>query len=232
MPTHELTPDESRILGVLVEKELTTPDQYPLTLHAAVAGANQKSNRHPVLAMTEDQARAAMVGLRAKGLAVQLDGHGSRTSKFRHEFASKVGLTKPEMVILAELLLRGPQTQGELRSRASRMHPLDSLDTVRNTLEQLMNRPEPLVQKLPPERGSRAERYAQLLCDELHAEDDEDDSARDADEDSESAPGAPTLAQRVESLESEVATLRAALKQLASQIGAEDPFIREVPEGT
>ena len=173
MPTLELTPDEARILGVLVEKELTTPDLYPLTLHAVVAGANQKSNRHPVITMTEDQARAGMVSLRAKGLVVQLDGHGSRTSKFRHEFASKVGLTKPEVVILAELLLRGPQTQGELRGRASRMHPLDSLDTVRITLEQLMARAEPLVERLAASAGSRAERYAQLLAPDLHGDEEE-----------------------------------------------------------
>ena len=201
MPTLELTSDESRILGVLVEKELTTPDLYPLTLHAVVAGANQKSNRHPVISMTEDQARAAMVSLRAKGLVVQLDGHGSRTSKFRHEFASKVGLTKPEVVILAELLLRGPQTQGELRSRASRMHPLDSLDTVRNTLEQLMARPEPLVERLPAGRGSRAERYAQLLAPNLHADDNDSEPDQEAEESIEIIPAAPTLAQRVQSLD-------------------------------
>jgi len=230
MPTLELTPDESRILGVLVEKELTTPDLYPLTLHAVVAGANQKSNRHPVLSMTEDQARAAMVSLRAKGLVVQLDGHGSRTSKFRHEFASKVGLTKTELVILAELLLRGPQTQGELRGRASRMHPLDSLDTVRNTLEQLMARPVPLVERLPPSAGSRAERYAQLLSPDLHANDGGGEVDEEAAETMENPPGALTLSQRVQSLETEVATLRTALRQLANQIGAEDPLAQEIRE--
>src|SRR5688572_21571402 len=110
----ELTADEARVLGVLIEKEMTTPEGYPLTLNAVVNGANQKNNRQPVMAMTEDAARAALVSLRGKGLAVQLDGHGSRTSKFKHEAGAKLGVTKTELVILAELMLRGAQTQGEL----------------------------------------------------------------------------------------------------------------------
>src|SRR5690606_15304375 len=99
-----------------------------LTINAVVNGANQKNNRGPVLAMTDDQARAALVSLRGKGLVVQLDGHGSRTSRFRHEAGATLGVNRPELAILAELMLRGAQTQGELRGRASRMHPLDSLE--------------------------------------------------------------------------------------------------------
>jgi uncharacterized protein YceH (UPF0502 family) len=221
----ELTPDEARVLGVLVEKELTTPDQYPLTLNAVMNGANQKNNRHPVTALDDNAVRSALIGLRNKGLVVQLDGHGQRTSKYRHEMIAKAGVTKAEMVLLAELFLRGPQTLGELRGRASRMAPMDSLEMVRNTLGQLMNKPEPLVKQLPPSLGSRAERFAQLMCPDLHSL--EDDTASDSSDDTpaaSAATGAPSLAQRVTQLESEVATLRTALSKLAAEIGATDPL--------
>jgi uncharacterized protein YceH (UPF0502 family) len=221
----ELTPDEARVLGVLVEKELTTPDQYPLTLNAVMNGANQKNNRHPVTNLDDHAVRSALLGLRNKGLVVQLDGHGQRTSKFRHEMIAKAGVTKAEMVLLAELFLRGPQTLGELRGRASRMAPMDSLDMVRNTLGQLMNKSEPLVKQLPPSPGSRAERFAQLMCPDLHALDAESETESPEDVPAGSpTPGAPSVAQRVTQLESEVATLRAALSKLAAEIGAADPL--------
>jgi uncharacterized protein YceH (UPF0502 family) len=216
----ELTPDEARVIGVLIEKELTTPDQYPLTLNAVMNGANQKNNRDPVTSLDDNAVRSALIGLRNKGLVVQLDGHGQRTSKYRHEFAAKAGVTKAEMVLLAELFLRGPQTLGELRGRASRMTPMDSLEMVRNTLAQLINKPEPMVKELPPAPGSRAERFVQLICPDLHPLDAVSQStpAPTADE------GGKTLAQRVAQLETEVSTLRAALSKLAGELGATDPF--------
>lgn len=224
----ELTPEEARVIGVLIEKELTTPDQYPLTVNSLVNACNQKNNRDPITSFDDLQVRAALVGLRTKQLVVQVDGPGQRSSKFRHSFGNTTGLTKPEVVILAELLLRGPQTQGELRGRASRMHPLESLDIVRNTLEQLMARPEPLVRQLPPSPGSRAERYAQLLCPDLHPLDavgEMEDAAATEDAAAAPLPGAqPTAGQRIAKLEREVQTLRDALRKLAAQIGAEDPL--------
>src|SRR5687768_17301984 len=170
----ELTPAESRVLGVLVEKAFTTPEQYPLSLNAVVSGANQRNNRHPVLAMTDDEAFEALEGLRGKGLVIRIEaGAGSRVHRFRHNANEALHVRAGELAVLAELLLRGPQTQGELRGRASRMAPMDSLDVVRDMLRALRERPEPLVRELPPSPCSRAERYAQLLCPDLHALDEE-----------------------------------------------------------
>jgi hypothetical protein len=225
----ELTADEARVIGVLIEKGQTTPESYPLTLNAIVAGANQKNNRDPVLDMDENAARSAVIGLRNKGLVVQLDSPGQRVPKFRHQFKEKVGVNTPEMVILAELLLRGPQTLGELRGRASRMHPLESLEMVRGTLDQLMGKAEPLVKRIAPAPGSRAERYAQLLCPDLHQVEEGEESEDVEGEPSEvSVPrtggGATGVGDRVAKLEAEVATLRAALVKLAAEIGAAHPF--------
>jgi uncharacterized protein len=215
----ELTPDEARILGVLIEKERTTPESYPLTLNAVVNGANQKNNRLPVSDIDDQDATSALIGLRNKGLVVQQDGPGQRVPKFRHQFREKTGCNAPEMVVLAELMLRGPQTLGELRGHASRMHPLESLDMVKNVLQQLMTRPEPMVMQIPPAPGSRAERYVQTLCPDLHPIADNAVSAGVGAVMSESPP---SLSQRVGDLENEVRLLRGALERLASQLGVTD----------
>src|SRR5256885_7093347 len=164
----QLTPDESRVLGVLIEKALTTPEQYPLSLNAVVNGANQKNNRDPVITMDDGRAFEALEGLRSKGLVIRSDMAGSRVNKHRQQAAEVLHVRTAELVIVAELLLRGPQTLGELRGRASRMHPLESLDVAKNMLRALIERGEPLATELPPAPGSRAERYAQLLCPDLH----------------------------------------------------------------
>jgi hypothetical protein len=228
----ELTAMEARLIGVLIEKALTTPDSYPLTLNALVNGANQKNNRDPVTEIAEGDAMSAVIALRNKGLVVQLDGHGQRVPKFRQQFKEKLALSTPEMVILAELFLRGPQTLGELRGRASRMYPLESLETVRNTVEQLMNKAEPLVKQIAPAPGSRAERYAQLMAPEVRpAEDGADDGGEEpAPAPRPDAGPATRLAERVAQLEGEVAALRAALTRLAAEIGAADPFAGAAPE--
>jgi uncharacterized protein YceH (UPF0502 family) len=163
-----LTPDECRVLGVLIEKQMTTPDQYPLTLNAIVAGSNQKNNRSPVLEMSDDAAEAAADGLRAKGLVVRVEQSGARVVKFRHAAAEKLDCRPAELALLAELLLRGPQTVGELRGRASRMQAFESLPAAEGFLRSLMERPVPLVRRLPPVPGSRAERYADLLSPDAH----------------------------------------------------------------
>jgi uncharacterized protein YceH (UPF0502 family) len=226
MPTLDLTPDEARVLGVLIEKERTTPESYPLTLNALVNGANQKNNRHPITNIDDQQAMSAVIGLRNKGLVVQQDGPGQRVPKFRHQFKEKTACNTPEMVILAELMLRGPQTLGELRGHASRMHPLESLDMVRTVLQQLMARaPEPMVMQIRPAPGSRAERYVQTLCPDLHPIADDATAAgvgavMPQSPETTGPAGAPSLSQRITQLEDEVQTLRDALERLATQLGA------------
>jgi len=219
----ELTADEARVIGVLIEKAQTTPDAYPLTINSIVNGANQKNNRDPVTNIDDGAVLSALIGLRNKGLVVQQDGPGQRAPKFRHQFKEGMNINTPEMVILAELMLRGPQTQGELRGRASRMHPLESLDMVKNVLTQLMNRPEPLVKEVSPAPGSRAERFVQLLCPDLHSL----EASAEAESDQPAAGGALTLGQRVTQLEEELATLKTALIKLAAEIGASDPLAQQ-----
>jgi uncharacterized protein YceH (UPF0502 family) len=219
----QLTPAESRVLGVLIEKATTTPDQYPLSLNAIVNGANQKNNRDPVLSMTEDQAFEAVEGLRGNGLVIRVDQPGSRVHKYRHNAIDVLRVRTGEAAILAELLLRGPQTLGELRGRASRMHPMETLDAVKELLRALSDRPEPLVKELPPVSGSRAERYAQLLCAELHPVDvSAAVPAGAAPPSTAPATADPSLAARVAKLETDVADLRAALARLATALGESD----------
>lgn len=215
-----LTPDESRVLGVLIEKATTTPDQYPLSLNAVVNGANQKNNRDPVITMDEGRAFEALESLRTKGLVVRSDMAGSRVNKYRQQASEVLHARPAEIVLLAELLLRGPQTLGELRGRASRMHPFESLEAVKNMLTALITRDEPMVKELPPAPGSRAERYAQLLCPELHPLDAPAAAPPAA---LREAPAGPDLAGRVQILEAEVAMLKQALRRLATALGEPDP---------
>jgi len=223
----ELTADEARVIGVLIEKAQTTPDQYPLTINAVVNGANQKNNRDPVTSIDDGEALSALIGLRNKGLVVQQDAPGQRAPRFRHQFKEGLGVNTPEMVVLAELLLRGPQTLGELRGRASRMHPIESLDMMKNIVQQLIGKPEPLVKQIAPAAGSRAERYVQLLCPELHEISEGGGEGVPAEQPLRGASGgavAMTVGERVARLEEEVAMLRQALTRLAVEIGASKPF--------
>ena len=219
----ELTCDEACVLGVLIEKAFTTPDQYPLTLNAVVNGSNQKNNRDPVTIIDDGRAFDALESLREKKLVVRADMAGSRVNKFKHQAGEALHARPGEVAILAELLLRGPQTPGELRGRASRMQPLKSIEAVKNMLAALMTREEPLVRELPPSPGSRAERYVQLLAPDSHPiESPAATVATIA-----STPGhapAGNLTSRVEMLEGEVAELRKALQALAASIGEPDPF--------
>lgn len=218
----QLSPDESRVLGVLIEKSTTTPEQYPLSLNAVVNGANQKNNREPVLTMEEGAAFEALEGLRAKGLVIRVDMAGSRVNKYRHQAGDALHVRAAELAIVAELLLRGPQTLGELRGRASRMHPLESLDVVKNMLRALNEREEPMVRELPPAPGSRAERYVQLLCPDLHPLDVPAETSSTSDVKPTST--APGMSQRLDALEAEVSLLRDGLRRLARSVGEPDPF--------
>lgn len=220
----ELTPDESRVLGVLIEKSLTTPEQYPLSLNAVLNGANQKNNRDPVLTMTEDQCFEALEGLRAKALAVRVDVPGNRVHKYRHNAIDALHVRTAEAAILAELLLRGPQTLGELRGRASRMAPLESLELVKGLLTALAERSEPLVRQLPPAPGSRAERYVQLLCPALHPLNAPAGDAAATQSPPPATPSSSSLSDRIAKLEAEVSSLRHAIKRLSEALGEPDPL--------
>ncbi len=133
-PELQLDPREARALGVLIEKELSTPDQYPLTLNAATNGSNQKNNRDPVLELSEHEIDASLRKMIVKGLVGSVHPVGSRVEKFRHNAATLLSIEKPQLAVLAELLLRGPQQPGELRGRASRMVPIESLAALSEVL--------------------------------------------------------------------------------------------------
>jgi uncharacterized protein YceH (UPF0502 family) len=220
----ELSRDEARVLGVLIEKAFTTPEQYPLTLNAVMNGANQKNNRDPVITMDEGRAFDALEGLREKKLVIRADMAGSRVNKFKHQAGEALQARPAEVAILAELLLRGPQTLGELRGRASRMQPFDSIESVKNMLAALMSREEPLARELPPMPGSRAERYMQLLCPQMPTAPDEHEIIAPP------GSGSNSLARRVEVLESQLAELRNALRKLALSIGEPDPLQPSAPD--
>ena len=210
-----LNPDESRVVGVLIEKATTTPDQYPLSLNAVTNGANQKNNRDPVRSMTEDECFEATQSLRAKGLVTQVDQMGSRVPKFRHNAGEVLHARTGELAILAELLMRGPQTIGELRGRASRMSPMESIEVAQGLVTALIDRPEPLAKQIFPLPGSRAVRFVQLLCTDLHPINEPTiPSSKGGIQRSD-----PSLGDRVQTLESEVAELRQAVAKLREDLG-------------
>jgi uncharacterized protein YceH (UPF0502 family) len=221
-----LTPTEARLLGVLIEKAMTTPEQYPLSINALTNGANKKNNRDPVLGLSEDEVFAAVESLREKQVAVQVDQVGSRVHKYKHAAGEVLRCSASQLAVLAELLLRGPQTLGELRGRASRMHELPALDDVKNILRGLMEQDQPLAKELPPLPGSRAERYAQLLAPDAHPL---------AVSQTATAPAAApsNLSDRVTQLETEVQNLKSALQNLAESIGAPNPLAPQttIPAG-
>ena len=157
----DLTPLEARILGCLVEKELATPEYYPLTLNALVAACNQKNNRDPEMQLSADEVAKGLAGLQYdKKLVGTYSGVGSRAVKYTHRLIETLGVDTPELAILCELLLRGPQTPGELRGRASRMHPFGSPAEVRTVLDALAARLEPYVVELPRAAGCKENRFA------------------------------------------------------------------------
>lgn len=229
-PPPPMKPDECRVLGVLVEKALTTPAQYPLTLNALTLGCNQKNNRFPVTNFDEDRVLDAVDGLRTKGLVREAMLSGSRVAKYRHLSREVLGVETPALVLLVELMLRGPQSLGELRTNASRMHAFDSMEAVKAVLDELMARTPPMVKEVPPPPGSRARLWVQLLCPNLHPIVARDESGADAPARA-SEPGAaahagpdPELLERIATLETEARTLRAAISRLASRLGEADPF--------
>ncbi len=200
----QLNSTEARVLGCLVEKELATPDYYPLTLNALVNACNQKSNRDPVMSLGEGEVQEALDSLRFKQLAHR-SAEGVRAAKYCHNMEGLLRLEPAEMALLAELLLRGPQTLGELRSRAERMTALADLATVEEYLQSLLERDEPLVTRLPRQPGRKEQRFAQTFT-ELP----EPDTASPAASDTPSTKGV----DRIAALELEVQQLRSELDDL------------------
>ena len=165
---HQLSALEARVLGCLIEKEITTPDQYPLSLNALTNACNQKTNREPVLELEETVVQATLDGLSKRHLVMDRSGFGSRVLKYRHRLCNgdhnPLQFSPQELGIVCELMLRGPQTPGELRNRAQRLAPFTDLGVVEATLEALAARSDgPFVLKLPRQPGAREARYAQLF---------------------------------------------------------------------
>jgi len=200
-----LTPVEARVLGSLVEKEITTPEYYPLSLNALANACNQKNNREPVTSLDEDQIRQALHGLEDDGLAGPARGTESRVSKYEHRMQEVFNFTRGEIAVVCVLLLRGPQTPGELRGRTERMHRFEELSDVQATLQRLMQREPPLVKVLPRQPGTKEARYAHLLAGDV-VEAEPSTALVES--------GASTMAQ----LEAEVAALRQEVAELRGQV--------------
>lgn len=167
MPTI-LTDIETRVLGSLIEKQVTTPEYYPLTLNALTLACNQKNNRHPVTAYSENQVADAVESLREKNLTYVFYGSTSRVPKFKHVMPEVMHLSHPELALMCVLMLRGAQTPGELRGSASRLHDFSSLEEVEETLNGLISHePEPLVARLPRQPGQKEVRFAHLLSGQI-----------------------------------------------------------------
>jgi len=219
-PPAPLSPEERRVLGVLVEKQKTskTADSYPLTLNALTTGCNQKSNRDPVTDYTDDDVEEVLTALQRKGLVMRMTG--SRVDRFRHLLYEAWGVQKVELAVLAELLLRGPQTKGELRGRAGRMDPIDTLDDLENVLRPLVER-KLVVYLTPPDRRGAVLTHGFHTPDELarltthHA---------NAPADTEPAPPRPPAVppaadEEVRRLAAAVARLEARVSALEQQLG-------------
>ncbi len=217
--TIELTPNEARVIGCLLEKELTTPEQYPLSLNALTNACNQKSNRDPVIELDESAVQQTLDQLGKKYLMSEETGYGSRVAKYRHRFCNTeygtLKFTPQELGIVCELLLRGPQTPGELRSRANRLCSLKDVAEVESALDALARRGDgPFVVRLPREPGKRESRYAHLFSGDVAAE-----HLVDGLEGSGGTPTRADLEQRVATLEAEVVELKYQLNALASRLG-------------
>ena len=198
-----LDPVAVRVLGALMEKEATTPEYYPLSLNALVNACNQKSNRQHVVEYDEDTVSDAMDGLRAVKLAVVITGSG-RVSKYAQRISESLNLGRREMAVLCVLLLRGPQTLGEIKDRSERMHAFADLEEVERALDKLAEWPDmPLVRKLPRQPGQKEVRYAHLLAGE---------PAVQAEDAAPAAPNAP--GSRIAVLEEEVRRLSSAFAEL------------------
>jgi uncharacterized protein YceH (UPF0502 family) len=210
--TLQLNAHEARVLGVLIEKELTTPDQYPLSLNALTAGCNQKNNREPQTDYSEAEVIVALQGLTAKHLSGRTHPAGSRVERFHHAARAVLEVDEAETAVLAELLLRGAQQPGELRTRASRMAPIDTLERLVELLERL--RGQGWVKNIGRIAGERAERWAQTLAAPAPGAETRAPAVAGPAPTSAPRASAPDLAARVSELEGRVARLETLLREL------------------
>ena len=208
-----LTSIETRILGCLLEKERITPENYPLSLNSLIAACNQSTNRDPVVSYDEKTVETGVNALREKKLATMTLGAGSRVPKYRHNLLEHFELNQREVALLCVLLLRGPQTPGEIRSRAERLHFFDSLEQVESFLSNLTQGADPLVRVLPAQPGQKERRYVQLVSREpLLATIPEIPYA---------APSGENPRQnRIEALENEIVALKELVQQLREEFAA------------
>jgi uncharacterized protein len=208
--THVLSPIAARVLGSLVEKEITTPEYYPLSLNALANACNQKNNREPVMNLDEDQIRQALHQLEDDGLAGPARGTDSRVAKYEHRMQEVFNFTRGEIAVVCVLLLRGPQTPGELRGRSERMHRFEELSDVQSTLQRLMQREPPLVKVLQRQPGTKEARYAHLFSGEPA----EVVGAVEAVEYAGAGSGTAQLGAEIAALREEVAELRAQVERV------------------
>ncbi len=209
-----LNNEQCRVIGVMLEKEITTPEQYPLSLNALTTGCNQKSNREPVMSLTESQVQNVVDELIDMKLLMIDQLASGRVSKYQHRFCNtqfgSLQFTEQQKAIICVLLLRGPQTPGELRTRSQRLADFANVQEAEQALEQLQDlNGQVLVQKLPREPGKRESRYVQLFCDDI------DIPAFDDSSDQVVAAQSGSLANRVTELEAEVAQLKETVERLA-----------------
>ena len=204
---------EARVLGALIEKDITTPDYYPLSLNALINACNQKNNREPVTNLDEETVRLALRNLGDKGLAGTAGGADSRVTKYEHRLQEVLNLTRPETAILCVLLLRGPQTPGELRGRTERMYRFEHLDDVGTALQQMMRREPPLAKALGRRPGTKEIRYAHLLSGDVAAWEPPAEAASTG-SDSADSERIAQLEQKVAALDKEIAELKQQMAEL------------------
>jgi uncharacterized protein YceH (UPF0502 family) len=206
-----LTETEARVLGALIEKDITTPEYYPLSLNALVNACNQKTNRDPVMQLDEDAVRDALDGLQQRRMAGPARGADSRVTKYEQRLQEVFNFTRPEIAVLCVLLLRGPQTPGELRGRSDRLHRFEALDDVQSALQKLIEREPPLAKVLPRQPGTKESRYAHLLAGDV-MEPEAPASVGAAVE------SHPAHAERIGRLEEEVSELRREVSEVKDQL--------------
>jgi len=214
MPVTEaivLTAAQARVLGALMEKEATTPDYYPLSLNGLINACNQRSNREPVMNLDEDDVRQALRGLENKGLAGRARSSEGRVMKYEHWMGEAYNLSRAEAALVYVLLLRGPQTPGELRGRTERMHPFDELADVLAGLQKLMERTPPLAAVLPRQPGTKEPHYAHLLSGPV-------ESITFAPAETAAQGGSSDLSERIAQLEGTVTELQQELAALRQKI--------------
>jgi uncharacterized protein YceH (UPF0502 family) len=211
---------ETRVLGSLVEKDVTTPDYYPLSLNALVNACNQKNNRDPVMNLDDEGVRQALNTLQEKRLAGPTSSADSRVTKYEHRMQEAFNFTRGETAILCVLLLRGPQTPGELRGRTERMHRFEDLTEVQSTLHRLMQREPPLVRVLPRQPGTKEARYKHLLAGDVEEEVATAEVSVARAPSSASVSGNSPDADSINRLENEVADLRKEVADLKQQFAS------------